>query len=325
MFTEFWHQIGADRARLLPLSASTFADDNDRLMIFLLTVSMVSILAIFFTLCLFVYKYRRRPGNEIAKEVKTSAPLEIAWAVIPFSFIFVAYFWGARSYITMLTSPEKGERISVVAKQWMWKFEHENGVGEIDQLHIPVGRDVSLIMISQDVIHSFFIPDFRVKYDVLPGRYSRTWFRAEKEGEYFLLCTQYCGTDHALMKGTVIAMSDTDYQAWLTSKQRSLAAASRPENLGHQLYNSQGCASCHDSTELGGRAIGPAIVGNFRRGDEDHLRASILRPSAQIAAGYADVMPVFAGRLSETDLLNLIAYLESDHGVKKASREVKND
>jgi cytochrome c oxidase subunit 2 len=321
VLTELWKTIGGENARLFPISASTFATHNDRIFLYMLTVSAVSVVGIACAIAFFLIKYRHRSGNEVAREVKTSYTLEIAWTVIPFAFVLVAFFWGAHNYLDMLTPRRQAENIFVVGKQWMWKIEHENGAAEINHLHVPVGRDVNLIMISQDVIHSFFIPDFRVKYDVLPGRYSRVWFRATEPGTYLLLCTQYCGVDHALMGGTVEAMTELDYRNWLESSRAKLGMEDLPEKRGEHIFNTRGCASCHNTNVRGGQGIAPTLLGRFFNGDEDYIRQSILRPSARVKPGYPDVMPTFAGKLKEEEIMDLIAYLKS--GSKR--KDVAND
>jgi cytochrome c oxidase subunit 2 len=320
MLAEFWKLIGGDQARLFPEAASTFAIHDDHIMAYMLGISVIFTAGILIALLLFIVKYRHRPGNEIAHEVKMSFALEAAWTIVPFALVFIAFFWGAHNYIDMLTPRRQAENIYVVAKQWMWKFEHENGVSEINQLHVPIGRDINLIMISQDVIHSFFIPDFRVKYDVLPGRYTRTWFKAQKVGSYYLLCTQYCGVDHSSMIGNVIAQPEADYHAWLEASRAILAYGDQPEIRGKNLYATKGCASCHDSKEQGGQGVAPALAGRFFNGDEDHIRQSILNPSSKISPGYPDAMPTYAGVLKEAEILDLIAFLKASK-----RKEASND
>jgi cytochrome c oxidase subunit 2 len=289
-------------------------------MIYLLVISTISIAGIFLALVVFLIKYRRREGNEIARDVPVSYLLEGAWTVVPFALVFIAFFLGARAYIDMHTPQAGAESVYVVGKQWMWKIEHENGVSEINQLHVPVGRPVNLIMISQDVVHSFFIPDFRMKYDVLPGRYTRAWFKPERPGSFYLLCTQYCGTDHARMTGLVQVLNKEDYQRWVEQARASHPLADLPEKRGEHLYLTKGCASCHDSAAEGGQGVGPSLRGRFFAGDEERIRDSLLHPNAQVVSGFAPVMPTFAGRLKEEEIIDLIRYLQS-----RPRREASND
>jgi cytochrome c oxidase subunit 2 len=300
-------------------------------MLYLLIVSVVFSTGIFLALVIFAIKYRHRPGNRVARKVKTSFLLETLWSLIPFGIVLVAFFWGAHRYLDQMTPRLNAEHISVIGKQWMWKAEHENGVSEINELHVPVGLDVSLLMISQDVIHSFFIPDFRVKYDVLPGRYTRLWFKAEKPGRYFLFCAQYCGMDHARMGGWVVAQSESEYRNWLERERKRLPFSSLPENRGKQLFSTHGCVSCHggDATLATGEKgllsftqepIAPRLFGRFRRGDEEFLRESILEPNARVHPGYQALMPTYAGLLKEDEVLDLITYL-----TVSSAKEAKRD
>ena len=301
-------------AMLLPNSASSFAKGDNLLMIYMLVVSAVFTVGIFVALICFSIKYRRRPGNLIAQNVPVHIGLEISWAAIPFLIFFVAFIWGAKSFLNRVTPPSNGDKVFVLAKQWMWKFEHSNGVSEINQLHVPVGRDIDLLMISEDVIHSFFVPAFRVKYEVLPGRYTGTWFRADKLGTYQLVCAQYCGADHSEMIGEVIVMTKTDYEEWLSREaQRTLNPTTLVSNVeaGRKIFATSGCISCHGEA-LGQARIGPLLQGRFSIGEESRVREDILRPSARIAAGYSDVMPSYAGKFSESELHDLVAYLTSE-------------
>jgi cytochrome c oxidase subunit 2 len=205
-----------------------------------------------------------------------------------------------------------------MGKQWMWKAQHPLGKSEINMLHVPVNQPVKLIMTSQDVIHSFYIPAFRVKKDVLPGRYTELWFEATKTGEYHLFCAEYCGTEHSQMIGSVVVMEQLEYERWLSGNVagESMAAA------GQRLFEQRGCASCHAGTS---DARGPALAGLFGKevqledgrtvtADESYLRESILNPQAKVVAGYSPVMPTFEGQISEEGLLQLVAYIKSLEG-----------
>lgn len=299
---------------LWPTAASTNAGRIDALFIFLLVSSGLISAGIFACLIVFAVKYRRRPGNEVAAQISGSVKLETAWTLIPLGLAMIPFFWGASLYLDVSSPPDDALDVYVVARQWMWKTEHPDGQAEIDELHVPVGRPVRLTMISQDVIHSFFVPDFRVKADVLPGRYTTTWFEATTPGRYRIQCAEFCGTDHSMMIGWVTAMDPADFENWLaTQGTQSLASQ------GDRLFQQLGCNGCHrDDTYR--RA--PVLEGLYGRpvrlqdgsqviADDAYLRESILNPSAKIVDGWQPIMPTFEGQLTEEQLVSLIAYLRS--------------
>ena len=227
----------------------------------------------------------------------------------------VMFAWGAQVFFHMTRPPKGAMEVYVVGKQWMWKLEHPDGTREINELHVPIGQPVKLIMGSEDVIHSFFIPDFRVKADVIPGRYNTLWFTATKPGRYHIFCTQYCGTKHSNMIGWVTAMDPADYQAWLASS----APAGTMVETGAKLFGDFGCATCHSEMA---QARGPVLAnrygsevalqgGGSATMDDAYIRESILNPQAKIVAGYQPIMPTFQGLVSEEQLLQLIAYVKS--------------
>jgi len=270
--------------------------------------------AIFTMIVVFALRYHRRHGVE-AEQIEGSTALEITWSVIPLGIFMVIFAWGAVIYFKERTPPRGATEVYVVAKQWMWKLEHEEGQREINQLHIPVGRDVKLIMTSQDVIHSFYIPAFRIKQDVLPGRYTTLWFRATKPGVYHLFCAEYCGTQHSGMIGQIVVMEPAQYEAWLGGGAASGSLASNGQSIFQQL----GCPTCHRS-DVQGR--GPNLVGVFGKpvlledgrtviADENYVRESILSPSAKVVNGFKPIMPVFQGLVSEEQLNALVAYIKS--------------
>ncbi len=227
----------------------------------------------------------------------------------------IFFAWGSLIYFQEARPPKGAMEVYVVGKQWMWKFEHETGQREINQLHVPIGRDVKLVMSSQDVIHSFFVPAFRVKADVLPGRFTQIWFHTTKTGTYHLFCSQYCGTDHSAMIGQVIVMEPVAFQAWLNGGENTGSLASN----GQQLFQQLGCATCHRFDTQG---RGPNLAGLFGKpvllddgrtvtADENYLRESILNPGAKIVAGFKPIMPSFQGQVSEESLGALVAYIKS--------------
>jgi cytochrome c oxidase subunit 2 len=226
----------------------------------------------------------------------------------------VFFGWGAALYFKERKPPENSAEVYTVAKQWMWKFEHMEGQREINELHVPVGRDVKMIMTSQDVIHSFFVPAFRIKQDVLPGRYTVAWFHATKPGTYHLFCAEYCGTLHSGMVGSVVVMEPKDYQAWLGGGGNQPLAVT-----GQRLFSELGCVTCHRSDTQG---RGPNLAGLFSKpvlledgrtvaADENYLRESILTPAAKIVSGFKPIMPTFQGQISDEQLNALVAYVKS--------------
>ena len=299
---------------IFPEQASSMAGQVDALYLFLVLITTFFSLLIAILILFFAIKYRRTPERQ-AEQIHGSTLLEIVWTVIPLGISMVIFVWGAVIYYHMERSPSNPLEIYGVGKQWMWKFQHPGGQREINELHVPAGQDIRLVMASQDVIHSFFIPALRIKQDVVPGRYETMWFRADKVGRYHLFCAEYCGTDHAHMGGWITIMEPRDFAEWLKAQggQQTLAAQ------GEQLFHRYGCSGCH---EPGGTVRAPNLNGVFGSpvplsdgrvvvADERYVRDSILNPKAEVAAGYAPVMPTFAGQIGEDDLARLVAYIES--------------
>jgi cytochrome c oxidase subunit 2 len=268
---------------------------------------------IFAAVIYFAARYRNRKGVP-AEQIEGSIPLELTWSIIPLGVFMVIFAWGAVVYFKSRTPPRDATEVYVVAKQWMWKLEHAEGQREINELHVPVGRDVKLIMTSQDVIHSFFVPAFRMKQDVLPGRYTVAWFRATKAGTYHLFCTQYCGTQHSGMIGSIIVQEPAQYEAWMSGGTTGPLSAT-----GEKIFAELGCVTCH-RTDSQGR--GPNLQGVFGKpvllqdgrtvvADENYIRESILDPGAKVVNGFKPVMPTFQGLVSEEQLNALVAYVKS--------------
>ena len=297
-----------------PESASTTAGQVDALYIFMVLVSAIMTTLIFATLIFFAVKFRKRRGKS-AEQIEGSTVLEITWSVIPFGVFLSFFVWGAVIYFQERTPPQDATEVYTVAKQWMWKFEHAGGQREINELHVPMGRDVKMIMTSQDVIHSFYVPAFRIKQDVLPGRYTTAWFHATKPGTYHLFCAEYCGTEHSGMIGWVVVMEPRDYQAWMTG-----GGGNQPLAVtGQKLFSELGCVTCHRSDTQG---RGPNLVGLYNKpvlledgrtvtADENYIRESILEPGAKIVKGFKPVMPTFQGQVSDEQLNALVAYVKS--------------
>ncbi len=302
-----------DNFPLWPQRASSTAGNVDALFIFLLIVSGLMTLLVFSALVYFAARYRHRKGV-LAEQVEGSLPLELTWTIIPLGVFMVIFAWGAVVYFKSRTPPRDATEVYVVAKQWMWKLEHAEGQREINELHVPVGRDVKLIMTSQDVIHSFFVPAFRMKQDVLPGRYTVLWFRATKPGTYHLFCAQYCGTQHSGMIGSIIVMEPAQYEAWMSGGSNGPLSVS-----GEKIFAELGCATCH---RMDSQGRGPNLQGVFGKpvqledgrmvtADENYIRESILDPGAKVVKGFKPVMPTFQGLVSEEQVNALVAYVKS--------------
>jgi len=303
---------------LVPDSASTLSWKVDALYFYVSGITLFFTLLISAVLIFFVIRYRRRTPYEIPRPITGSHKLETVWSVIPFLIAMTIFGWGARVYFEQYRPAGNAVEIYVVGKQWMWKLQHATGQREINQLHVPVGRKIKLIMTSEDVIHDFFVPAFRTKADVVPGRYTTLWFEATTPGTYHLFCAEYCGTNHSGMTGSVIVMEPREFDNWLSGNVGSMT----PATAGQQLFQSLGCASCHGANGEGGR--GPTLAGAFGkmtplqsgesvRVDEAYIRESILNPQAKIVQGFGPIMPTFQGQVSEDQVLQLIAYIKSLH------------
>jgi cytochrome c oxidase subunit II len=303
----------------MPDEASSVSGPVDALYTFLVLLTFFFTVAIAGLEIYFFVKYRRRSGDEVPQPVQTSLKLEIFWSVIPFLIATFTFVWGASLYYQIYQPPKEGVEIYVTAKQWMWRFQHTDGQREINELHVPVGPRVKLIMASEDVIHSFYVPAFRIKYDVVPGpgRYTLGWFEATRPGRYHLFCAEYCGTNHSAMGGWIHVMEPADFQAWLSGGASEGSLAS----IGEKLFQQLACNSCHRSDAQGRgpvleRLFGSDVVldnGQIIRADESYLRESILNSQAKIVAGFQrpSIMPTFQGLVTEEQLLQLVAYVKS--------------
>lgn len=301
-------------ARLLT-QASSLAPEVDALFWFMIALCGTVALGVMVAIVYFSVRYRRGSQADRSGGPSQSLPVELTWMLIP-SALFVGVFtWSLFLFAKMHTPPQDAQTIYVVAKQWMWKTQHPGGQREINTLHVPLGEPVRLTMTSEDVIHSFYVPAFRVKQDVLPGRYTQLWFMATKLGSFPLFCAEYCGLDHARMGGDVVVMRPAEYARWLEGHPGSGTLAAQ----GAVLFRARGCSGCHG---LNASIHAPDLDGLYGRpvhlsdgtqviADDRYIRDSILLPDKQIVAGYAPLMPSFSGQLSEEDLLALIAYLKS--------------
>jgi cytochrome c oxidase subunit 2 len=302
-----------DNLPLWPERASSMASQVDAIYIFLLVVCGMVALLVFTCLLYFAARYRSRAGVE-AEQIDGSTPLELTWSIIPLCVFMVFFAWGALVFFKQRTPPRDATEVYVVAKQWMWKLEHAEGQREINELHVPVGRDVKLIMTSQDVIHSFYVPVFRMKQDVLPGRYTVAWFRATKPGTYHLFCAEYCGTQHSGMIGSIVVMEPAQYEAWMSGGPAGPLSAT-----GEKVFAELGCSTCHRSDAQG---RGPNLQGVFGNpvaladgrtlvADENYIRECILDPGAKRVKGFQPIMPTFQGLVSEEQVNALVAYVKS--------------
>jgi cytochrome c oxidase subunit 2 len=300
---------------LFPVQASRFAAEVDALYFFLTAVSGFFSLLIAALVIVFAIRYRRRHPNEVGAPITGSLQLELLWTVIPLGITMVMFLWGAYVFFELNRPPQASMEIYVVGKQWMWKVQHMDGQREINELHIPIGRPVKLVMGTEDVIHSFYVPAFRTKFDVVPGKLTTMWFEATKRGRYHLFCAEYCGTKHSAMTGWIVAMEPSEFQAWLGGGGAEGSLASR----GEKLFQDLACHTCHRADSPG---RGPILEGLFGRtvqlqdgrtivADENYLRESIVNPQAKIAAGFQPLMPTFQGLISEEGLLQLIAYIKA--------------
>jgi cytochrome c oxidase subunit II len=303
-----------DKFQLFPDQASAMSPRVDTLFLYLCAITVFFTVMIFALVLIFAVKYRRRSEDERPHEIHPSKILEVVWIVIPLVLVMVMFAWGAALYVSNNRPPANAMEINVVGKQWMWKIQHPDGQREIDELHVPTGKPVRLVMTSQDVIHDFFIPAFRVKMDVVPGKYTSEWFEATKKGEYHIFCSQYCGTLHAQMIGKVVVMDPADYQAWLAGS----INGDTPAMAGQKLFQQYSCVNCHSQqaptmANLYGSDVKVYEDGVLKtvKADEDYLRESILQPNKKIVQGYQPLMPNFEGTLTEEQIFDLIAYIKT--------------
>ena len=300
----------------VPESASTVSGDVDALYFYISGVTLFFVLLISAVVIYFVIRYRRRNAFEIPRPIEGSTKLETLWSVIPLLIAMTIFVWGAKVYFQQYRPAKNAIDVYVVGKQWMWKFQHATGQREINELHVPVNRRIKLIMTTEDVIHDMFVPAFRTKMDVVPGKYTTEWFEATKPGRYHFFCAEYCGMNHSGMGGYIVVMEPAEYENWLSGN----AGQASPAAAGRGLFESLGCASCHGANGEGGR--GPALIGLYGSkvvlnnnqtvtADEGYLRESILNPQAKIVTGFGPIMPSFQGQVSEEQLLQVVAFVKS--------------
>ncbi len=300
---------------LFEQNAASLSASVDLLFFSLLALSTLVSLAVFVAVVGFSIRYRKGSRVDRSEPPEQNITLEVAWTLVPLTLFIGLFVWSAALYHKLYTPPADALEIFVVAKQWMWKLQHPEGRREINELHVPLGRPVKLLMTSEDVIHSFFVPAFRTKQDVLPGRYVSLWFQAEKPGSYPLFCAEYCGTDHSRMGGRVVVMEAPEYARWLTSGNDEPGMAAQ----GAILFSQFGCSGCHGENasvhapNLQGvfGSIVPLEGGKTVAADERYVRDSILLPRKEVVVGYKPIMPSFQGQISEEQLLELVVYIKS--------------
>jgi cytochrome c oxidase subunit 2 len=299
---------------LFPEQASNLAPEVDNLYFFVTAVTAFFALLVVFFVIVFAVKYRDRTGEKVGAPNTGSILLELGWSIVPFFVSMIIFAWATIVFFHLVRAPDQTLEIYSTGKRWMWRFQHIDGQSEINELHVPLGRPVKVTFTSEDVLHSLFIPAFRVKADAIPGRYSSIWFTPTRKGEYHLFCAEYCGTQHSGMIGRVFVMEPIEYQAWLSGG-GGLSMTAR----GEQLFQQLGCVSCH-LTDGSGR--GPSLAGKYGQQeqlangaavvvDDTYIRESILTPQAKLVAGYGPVMPTFQGQVNEQGLMSLIEYIKT--------------
>lgn len=307
------------RSILMPVQGTSYAGQVDSLYLFLVWLTVFFFLLVAGLLGWFVFKYRRRKTGERTPDISHNTTLEIVWTLIPLAIVMFIFFWGFRTYMEAQVSPANALEIQVTAKKWLWQFEYPNGMRTLNELHVPLGKPVKLIMTSEDVIHSFFVPTFRIKQDVVPNTYTQMWFQPSEAGMHRLLCAEYCGKGHSEMMGKIFVDDEKKFKEWLENggdggKGMPLA------QLGGLLYKSRGCQTCHSLD--GTRGEGPSLKDVFGHevklsdgktilADENYIRESIVAPQARIVAGFEPVMPTFQGMLRDREINALVEFIKA--------------
>ena len=308
---------------LFPEQASTLAPRVDNLYFFIVAVTAFFGIVTSVVVIWFAMKYRTNDPLKIGARITGSIPLELAWSIIPFAISIVIFAWAADVFFDIYRPPDQTLEIYATGKRWMWRFQHLDGKGEINELHVPVGRAVKVTFTSEDVLHSLYFPAFRTKADAIPGRYSSVWFNATDVGEYHIFCAEYCGTNHSGMIGRVVVMEPAAYQAWLSGDTGGGTLASR----GERLFTDLACVTCHLDD---GSGRGPSLVNKFgaqetlQSGevitvDDSYVRESILTPQQKIVAGYQPLMPTFQGMVNEESVMALIEYVKTKRATGQAA------
>jgi cytochrome c oxidase subunit 2 len=287
----------------------------DLLYLFITAVCAFFTIVVVVAVVYFTVKYQRRRDTDVGEPIHGSIVLELTWTIIPLILSMVMFGWGASLFYRLSRPPIDSMEITVVGKQWMWKIQHPEGVREINELHVPLGRNVRITLGSEDVIHDFAIPAFRVKMDAVPGKFTTLWFNATEVGSYHIYCAQYCGTRHSGMIGQVVVMAPQDYEAWLAGGRSTGTAVQN----GERLFTDLSCVTCHKADSSG---RGPSLLGVFNStvqladgrkvvADDNYLRESIMNSQAKVVQGFQPIMPLFQTQISEENLMQLIAYVKS--------------
>jgi len=312
--------MGESGSLHMPPANSTIASEVDALFYFIFYTAIVLFVLVMSLTTFFIIKYRRKGERELTSGVDHNLKLEILWTVIPTILVIIVFVWGFKTYLRMNISPKDAIEIKATAQKWFWTFDYPNGANSMNDLVVPVGKPVKLLMSSQDVIHSFFVPDFRVKMDVLPNRYTITWFEALNVGEYDIYCTEYCGKGHSEMLGKVKVISEDEYAVWLEEAAVDIPEGMSLEEAGALLYTTKACATCHSIDGTPG--VAPSFFGKFGSMekladgsavlvDENYIRESILNPQTKVVMGYQPVMPTYQGVITDRQIDALIAYMKS--------------
>ena len=303
---------------LFPPNASSVSTEMDLLYAFIVAVSAFFTVVVVAAMVYFTVKYRRKHPTDVGADIHGSLILELIWTFIPFVLAMIMFAWGASLFYRLARPPKDAMEITVVGKQWMWKVEHPEGIREINELHVPINRDIKITLGSEDVIHDFGIPAFRVRMDAVPGKLTTEWFNATELGQYRIYCDQYCGTRHSAMIGVVYVMTPQDYANWLAGGKGTMT----PVDQGAQLFTQYQCGTCHKSDNTGrgpslNNIIGRTItLTNGQRivADDNYLRESIVNSQTKVVQGYQPIMPAFQGSMTEEQLLQLVAYIKSLDG-----------
>lgn len=307
---------------LLPPAKSTLAQQTDTLFWFVHLSSLVLTIGLIAVIIYFVYKYRRKSEDEVTPLITHNNKLEVTWSVIPLILVMIVFGWGYQVFMNQRVIPDDAYEVNVSSQKWIWQFQYENGARSTGELHVPADRPVKLVMSSNDVIHSFYVPDYRLKQDVVPGRYTEMWFNAPEPGESTIFCTEYCGDGHSDMLGKVVVHEEEEFENWLAE---NAGGGSKPEDMppaewGEQLVQEYACNTCH-STD-GSRLVGPTWQGKFGSEealtdgstvtvDENYIRESILEPSAKVVEGFPDVMNTYQGQLNDEQINAIIEYIKT--------------
>lgn len=300
-----------------PQAASAAAGQADYLILAFTVVTLLLTVPIFVSITYFAFKYRA--GRMVNRETSDnrSVAIELSWMLIPFALTLGFFVWGAILFAQQKNAPADSLQVTAIGRQWMWKFQHPGGQSEINDLHVPLGQSVVIRMISQDVIHALYIPALRIQMETIPGRYTEMWFKADKPGIFHLFCSEYCGTDHSEMDGTLTIMQPADYQKWLTHAGSSQTLVS----AGEILFQSYGCSGCHRANST---VRAPSLAGLYGKpvplegggavvADDGYIRDKILNPDNKKIAGYKQNMPSYEGKIAEDDLIRIVAYIKAQN------------